>query len=184
MRSDVLYVCICICYILYPATGITGKRIRYTSVPYTSIRAFSVETSGTVDTDQELKIHARGIGKVSIDFQNSVDLLAIHRYLSLVVICGKGAGENAEHGAIVHDASAGMNGSSTGILDIFGSNYAQIDNTQVESKLKSNPNILLENEKVEMAFKCGRDSFILTSLRVLKIDVQGVTGKKGEMFAM
>ena len=35
-----------------------GKRVRYTSVPYTSIRAFSLETAGSVDTDQELKIHA------------------------------------------------------------------------------------------------------------------------------
>mmetsp|Transcript_12428 Transcript_12428/g.27015 ORF Transcript_12428/g.27015 Transcript_12428/m.27015 type:complete len:831 (+) Transcript_12428:168-2660(+) len=159
--------------------GMTGKRIRFISVPYKSIRAFSVETAGSVDTDQELKIHARGIGKVSIDFVNSVDILAIHRFLSSVVIQGKGAGEAAA-GAIVHDGNANMNGSSTGFLDIFGSNYAQIDNKEVESRLKSNPNILLQDEKVELAFKCGRDSFIMTSHRVMKIDVQGVTGKKVE----
>lgn len=28
--------------------GITGKRIRYSSVPYTSIRAFAVDTAGSV----------------------------------------------------------------------------------------------------------------------------------------
>lgn len=161
--------------------GMTGKRIRYTSVPYKSIRAFSFETAGTVDTDQELKIYARGIGRVSIDFVNSTDLLAIQRFMASVVLKGKGAGEAAA-GAVVHDANASMNGSSTGMLDIFGSNYAQIDSQQVESSLKGK--VLLEDEKVELAFKCGRDSFIMTSLRVLKVDVQGVTGKKVEYFTI
>jgi hypothetical protein len=47
--------------ILRDKRGVTGKRVRYTSVPYTSIRAFSLETAGSVDTDQELKIHAVSI---------------------------------------------------------------------------------------------------------------------------
>lgn len=159
--------------------GITGKRVRYISVPYNSIRAFSVETAGSIDTDQELRIYARGIGKVSIDFVNSVEIFAIHRYLSSVVIQGKGAGEAAA-GAVVHDANATMSGNTTGVFDILGSNYAQIDKQKVESCLKSNPNVLLADEKVELAFKCGRDSFILTSHRVMKIDVQGMTGKSVE----
>lgn len=159
--------------------GMTGKRISYISVPYKSIRAFSVETAGSVDTDQELKIYARGIGKVSIDFVNSVEIFAIHRFLSSVVIQGKGAGKAAA-GAIVHDANANMSGSSTGFFDVLGSNYAQIDKKEVESRLKSNPNILLRDESVELAFKCGRDSFIMTSHRVMKIDVQGITGKSVE----
>ncbi|KAL7543852.1 hypothetical protein ACHAXR_013222 [Thalassiosira sp. AJA248-18] len=162
--------------------GMTGKRIRYISVPYTSIRAFSVETAGSIDTDQELKIYARGIGKISIDFVNKIDILAINRFLSSVVIGKDAAGAAA--GAFAHDANATMNGSSTGLLDLFGSNYAQIDNQKVESHLKSNIKVLLEDEKVELAFKCGRDSFILTSLRVLKIDVQGVTGKSTEYLSI
>jgi len=83
-----------------------------------------------------------------------VDIMPIHHYLSTVVIQGKGAGKDAA-GAITYDASAVMNGGSTGIFDIFGSNYAQINKLEVESKLKS-MSILLSNEKVEMAFKCGR----------------------------
>ncbi|KAL7425563.1 hypothetical protein ACHAXH_000050, partial [Discostella pseudostelligera] len=89
------------------------------------------------------------------------------------------AGKNAD-GVVVFDSTAQMMGSLTGFFDIFGSNYAQIDTKMVESRLKSNPNILLDDEKVEMAFMCGRDSFILTSHRLLKIDVQGMTGKKVE----
>jgi len=159
--------------------GITGKRVKYVSVPYTSIRAFSFETAGSVDYDQELKIYARGIGKVAIDFVNKIDIMPIQFFMSAVVIQGKGAGEAAA-GAFAHDSGATMSGSSTGILDIFGSNYAQIDNQQVESHLKTNLKILLDEEKVELAFKCGRDSFILTSHRVLKIDVQGISGKSVE----
>lgn len=160
----------------------TGKRTGYTSVPYTSVGAFSVETvGGMLDTDSKMTMHARGIGRLSMDYAKGVDVLSIFRFLSTAVIRGKAAGEHAAAGAIVHDpASAGGWGGSTGFLDIFGSNYSQIDKCAVESRLKSNPNILLQDEKVEMAFKCGRDSFVLTSHRVLRIDVQGLSGKKGE----
>lgn len=151
----------------YPNAGMTGKRVKYTSVPYPSIRSFSVETCGTVDTDSELKMYARGIGKVSIDFVKSFDILSIHRFLSAVVIQGKGAGELAAEGAVVFDGHAKMSGQSTGFLDLMGSNFAQVDKNEVESRLKSGK-ILVEDEKVEMAFKCGRDSFILTSHRYEK----------------
>jgi hypothetical protein len=40
--------------------------------------------------------------------------------------------------------------------------------------------VLMQDEKVEMSFQCGRDSFVMTNKRVLKIDVQGATGKKVE----
>jgi hypothetical protein len=157
--------------------GITGKQIAYKSVPYTSIRAFSFETCGTFDTDSEMKIYARGIGTVSLDFTKSVDVLAIHRFLSSVVIQGKGAGEEyVAEGTSGYGNGSG--GASTGIFDLLGSNYAQIDKYELESRLK--PSVLLPQEKVELAFKCGRDSFLMTSHRLLKIDVQGVTGKKIE----
>ena len=159
-------------------TGMTGKQIEYTSVPYKSIHAFSVETAGSIDTDQELKLYVHGIGRISIDLVKTINVLPIYRFLSSVIIQGEMAGKNAD-GAVVFDNSAQMMGSSTGFFDIFGSNYAQIDTKMVESSLKSNPNILLDDEKVEMAFKCGRDSFILTSCRLLKIDGQGISGKKG-----
>lgn len=157
----------------------TGKQIEYTSVPYKSILAFSVETAGSIDTDQELKLYAHGIGKVSIDLVKSIDVMPIFRFLNAIIIKGRMAGRDAD-GAVIFDSSAQAAGNSTGFLDIFGSNYAQIDNKMVESSLKSNPNILLDDENVEMAFKCGRDSFILTSCRLMKIDVQGISGKKGE----
>lgn len=167
--------------IIQDKKGLTGKCVGYISVPYTSIAAYSVDTCGTFDTDSALKIHARGIGKVSIDFVKSVDVLAIFRFLSSVVIQGKVAGELVSMGAIVHDPNAsGGGGGVGGIIDIFGSNYSQVDKNAIESRLKNNPNILLPEERVDMAFKCGRDSLVLTSHRVLRIDVQGISGKKVE----
>mmetsp|Transcript_9616 Transcript_9616/g.20813 ORF Transcript_9616/g.20813 Transcript_9616/m.20813 type:complete len:857 (+) Transcript_9616:61-2631(+) len=159
--------------------GMTGKRISYSSVPYTSIRAFSLETAGSVDDDKELKMYSRSIGKISIDLTKSVDVMPIHQFLSAAILRGEGAGEDAA-GAIAHGGGAGASGGASGFLDVFGSDYAQVDKQEVEARLKNSPSVLLDDEKVEMAFKCGRDSFILTSHRVLKIDVQGVSGKKIE----
>lgn len=120
--------------------GMTGKRIRYTSVPYKAIRAFSLETAGTVDDDQELKIYARGIGKVSLDLVKSINVMPIHRFLSSVVTQGKGAGEVAA-GAFVHDTGANVN-STTGLFDLLGSNYAQMDKQEVEARLKGDQVLL------------------------------------------
>ena len=36
--------------------GITGKRTEYKSMPYHSVKAFSIETSGSFDADSELKV--------------------------------------------------------------------------------------------------------------------------------
>ena len=101
-------------------TGMTGKQIEYTSVPYKSILAYSVETSGSIDTDQELKLYAHGIGKLSIDLVKSIDVMPIYRFLNLVVIQGeKMAGKNADDGAVIFDNSAQKaDPSSTGFLDI------------------------------------------------------------------
>lgn len=156
--------------------GTTGKRIRFVSVPYNSIRAFSVETAGTVDSDSELKLYARGIGKLSMDFVCDVDVLGIHRFLSEMVIRGDGAGMTSG-GAVAHDSSVNISG-NTGFFDLVGSNYSQLNPSEIEAKLKGT--ILMDDEKVEMGFQCGRDSFVMTNKRVLKIDVQGVTGKKVE----
>jgi hypothetical protein len=172
----------------------TGKRVGYTSVPYSSVCAFSAETAGgSLDSDSRLALHARGIGRVSFDYAKSVDVLAVHRFLSRAVILRgemAGGGEQrtavavAVAGAAAGSSGGGSGGGSTagidGFLDVLGSNYSQIDNGAVESRLKSDPEILLRDERVEMAFKCGRDSFVLTSHRVLRIDVGGLSGKKGE----
>ena len=109
--------------------GATGKRVRFTSVPYDAIRAFSIETSGSLDDDQELKLYARSIGKVSIDLAKSVDVFPIQQFLSAAVIQGKAAGEAAA-GAIAH-GGAGAGDGRTGLFDLVGSNYVQLHPQEV-----------------------------------------------------
>lgn len=158
--------------------GISGKRVRFLSVPYSAVVTFSIETAGKVDVDQELVLHCRGIGHVSIDFDCDVDCLVMYRFLSNVVLCRDGStGFDAR--AFVHDASV-KSGGGGGIFDVLGSDYSQMDPADVESELASNPrgNVLIDGENVEMAFKCGRDSFLLTTLRMIKVNVQGMTGKR------
>ncbi|KAL3823901.1 hypothetical protein ACHAXA_005483 [Cyclostephanos tholiformis] len=165
--------------------GMTGKRICYTSVPYDSIGAFSVETAGTFDGDSELNVHARGIGKVSIEFSKTVDVISIFRHLGRALLTGGRVGHatNATMGGMSSpSAGGGGGGGIMGILDVLGTDYAQIDNGAVEMRLRCDPtNVLIEDERVEMAFKCGRDLLLFTSHRVLRIDVKGISGKKGEL---
>ena len=170
--------------------GITGKRIRYISVPYFAVIAFSIETAGgIVDSDQELKLHCRGIGKVSIDFDCNVDSLVMYRFLSTVIFNTKGAtGFDAK--AFAHDAtitkSGGGEGAVGSILNVLGSDYSQMNPNDVEAQIRahSKGNVLVDTEKVEMAFKCGRDSFILTTHRLIKADTQGMSGKKVEYLSI
>ena len=62
--------------------GITGKRTEYKSCPYHSIKAFSVETAGSMDSDNELKIYGGSLD-LSIDFdKKKVDIIEIQKYLS------------------------------------------------------------------------------------------------------
>jgi hypothetical protein len=170
--------------------GITGKRIRYISVPYSAVIAFSIETAGgIVDSDQELKLHCRGIGKVSIDFDCNVDSLFMYRFLSTAIFNTKGAtGFDAKAFAI--DAtitkSGGGGGAVGSILNVLGSDYSQMNPNDVEAQIRAHPkgNVLVDTEKVEMAFKCGRDSFILTTHRLIKVDTQGMSGKKVEYLSI
>ena len=44
--------------------GITGKKQDYSSLPYSKVQAFSVETAGVIDLDSELELYFSALGKV------------------------------------------------------------------------------------------------------------------------
>ena len=50
-----------------------------------------------------------------------------------------------------------------------------MDEAVVEAELM-NIGALVPNEKVKLAYKCGRDSVICTSKRMLYVDCQGISG--------
>lgn len=47
-------------FIFIDKQGVSGKKMSITSVPYKSIKMFSIETAGTLDRDSELKIWLSG----------------------------------------------------------------------------------------------------------------------------
>ena len=62
--------------------GITGKKKDFTSLPYSKIQAFSVETAGLLDLDSELDLYYSGVGKVRFEFRGASDILNIGRIIS------------------------------------------------------------------------------------------------------
>ena len=62
--------------------GITGKKKDITSMPYSKIQAYSVETSGVFDLDAELALYFSTIGKILFEFSGSCDMARICRVIS------------------------------------------------------------------------------------------------------
>lgn len=62
--------------------GLTGKKKDYTSIPYSKISTFSLETAGVFDLDAELEIYMSGVGKVRFEFVGSTDVKEICRCIS------------------------------------------------------------------------------------------------------
>jgi len=66
--------------------GITGKKRDYTSLPYSKVQAFSVETAGTLDLDAELDLWFSGLGKVRLEFKGKVDVRALSKLIASYVL--------------------------------------------------------------------------------------------------
>lgn len=62
--------------------GISGKKKDFTTLPYSKIQVFSVETAGTFDLDSELTLWFSGLGKVKFNFTGSSDIVAIGKKIS------------------------------------------------------------------------------------------------------
>ncbi|MBP1994144.1 PH domain-containing protein [Paenibacillus eucommiae] len=66
--------------------GITGKKKDFTSLPYSKIQAYSVETAGTLDLDSELELWFSGLGKVKFEFVGNANVSEICRFISESVL--------------------------------------------------------------------------------------------------
>ena len=66
--------------------GFTGKKKDFTSLPYSKIQAFSIETAGVFDLDAELEIYFSGLGKVKFEFRGNNDIAEIGRLISEKVL--------------------------------------------------------------------------------------------------
>ena len=160
---------------------LTGQKIAYDSIPYENIRAFSAESAGDWDRDSELKIYTKNrwnFGKVEFDFRKGkADIFAIQKFLSAIVM---GSHQDAER-FFENPYPFGTKpnpGSVKGFLAWLGDYSEAEDPNLFNTQLHSDPPILMDVERVNRAFKQGRDIFLYTTHRVLFIDVKGLSGKK------
>jgi hypothetical protein len=61
-----------------------------------------------------------------------------------------------------------------------GGDQRELDAHAIDVEMHSSTQVLLDDEHVLMAFKAGRDSTLFTNLRVMMLDVQGLSGQKIE----
>lgn len=66
--------------------GVTGKKKDYTSLPYSKVQAFSIETAGTFDLDAELGLWFSGLGLVRLEFKGRADIRQLSQMIASYVL--------------------------------------------------------------------------------------------------
>lgn len=66
--------------------GLTGKKKDFTSLPYSKIQAYSVETAGHFDLDSELELWFSGLGKIKLEFVARANVSEICKMISMRVL--------------------------------------------------------------------------------------------------
>src|SRR4051812_44451266 len=66
--------------------GLTGKKQDFTSLPYSKVQAYSIETAGTFDRDAELELWFSGLGKVRLEFSGQYDVQGLSRMIGSFIL--------------------------------------------------------------------------------------------------
>ena len=66
--------------------GVTGKKKDFTSIPYSKITTYSLESSGVFDLDSELQIYVSGLGKIEFQFVGRTDIKLICKTMSEYIL--------------------------------------------------------------------------------------------------
>jgi hypothetical protein len=66
--------------------GLTGKKVDYTSIPFSKVQTFSVETTGALDRDCELEIYITSIGRIHFEIRGGFDIVAFNKAISKYVL--------------------------------------------------------------------------------------------------
>ena len=66
--------------------GLTGMKRDFTSIPYSKIQMYSVETAGTVDFDSELTIWISGMGEFKFEFSTGSDVVGLCKMISRYIL--------------------------------------------------------------------------------------------------
>ncbi len=62
--------------------GITGKQKTITTIPYSKISAFAVDTPAVIDIDSSLTVWVGGLGQFTFEFSAKADVGAICRCIN------------------------------------------------------------------------------------------------------
>lgn len=62
--------------------GLTGKKKEFRIFPYSKISSFSVETAGSLDLDNDLKIWVSGVGVFGVKMGRKIDIGELGKFLS------------------------------------------------------------------------------------------------------
>ena len=68
------------------AQGLTGNKKDFTSMPYSKIQVYSVETAGAFDRDAELDLCFSGLGVVKFEFSKGTNVGDLSRLISTFVL--------------------------------------------------------------------------------------------------
>ena len=66
--------------------GMTGKKRDFTSLPYSKVQAFSIETGGTFDLDAELELWFSGLGKVRLEFKSGSNVRQLGQMIASYIL--------------------------------------------------------------------------------------------------
>lgn len=67
--------------------GVTGKKVKYESIPYKSIHQFSLENAGTFDAESELSLHVKGQPQpIKIHLNKKIDTARVGRVLATYIV--------------------------------------------------------------------------------------------------
>jgi len=169
------------CILDIDVQGFSGKKKEFRSIPYSSIKSFSTEASGSFDRDSELKINLRTPWKAEMhrDFKSGkADIVSIQALIAAKTLGAPGRPSDFANDNTIKKGAE--HGNMEKLIAFLGEKHLQMDPKTVEQKFKTELPILQDDEDVELAYKHGRDMFVVTTKRVLNIDVQGMRGNKVE----
>ena len=100
----------------------------------------------------------------------SADIIAIQNLIAAKTLGAPGKPSDFANDNTVQFSNPG---SMEQLIAFISEKNLKMDPKPIEAKFKTEVPILQADEEVELAFKCGRDMFLLTNKRALNIDVQG-----------
>lgn len=66
--------------------GVTGKKRHFTSLPYSKIQAFTMETSGVLDLDSELILYFSSLGSVTFEFTGTSNITELSQIIAAYIL--------------------------------------------------------------------------------------------------